>query len=160
MKVPTERLREMLAACEGVTPGPWANSSSVVASETALHDVVYGPDDTVPDRRGVAYCGDEMRHRMGLPYGAERDANANHIANCDPDTIRSALSELLELREAVKAQTEALTFYRDEFKPKIGKPIPGASSITFHPSEALLDDCGNRAMTVLARSLQSHTGEA
>lgn len=23
MKVPTERLREMLAACEGVTPGPW-----------------------------------------------------------------------------------------------------------------------------------------
>ena len=49
---------------------------------------------------------------------------------------------------------DALKFYRDEFKPKIGKPIPGASSITFHPSEALLEDCGNRAMAALALTEQ------
>lgn len=65
-------------------------------------------------------------------------------------TVREAADELTALTAKVALLTEALKFYRDEFQPKIGKPVPGASSITFHPSEALLEDCGNRAMAALS----------
>lgn len=55
--------------------------------------------------------------------------------------------------EAAEARCEklatALTSYRDEFKAHVGRPVVGASSITFHPSPALLEDCGNRAMAAL-----------
>lgn len=72
-------------------------------------------------------------------------------------TMGEAADELTALTAKVALLTEALKFYRDEFHPKIGKPVPGASSITFHPSEALLEDCGNRAMAALSEPDKNET---
>lgn len=104
MTISTERLQEMLAAAEKATPGPWKSYASVVSSETARHPDKYDPNDALPDRRAVAYCGDEFRTRMGLPIGAERDGNAAHIANCDPATIRELITELLASRSGVEGR--------------------------------------------------------
>lgn len=92
------------------------------------------------------------------------------VARCGPCAIKAAevvgvkvrysipnapqearLGRELRAAEAKLAKAvEALKFYRDEFKVKVGRPMPGASGITYHPSEALLDDCGNRAIDALA----------
>ena len=59
-----QKLEELVAGLEGVTPGPW------------YADRVFVRDDN--DDHTVAECPD------GPSY-----ANAAHIARCDPDTIRS-----------------------------------------------------------------------
>ncbi len=94
MKVPTERLREMLAACEGVTLGPWQTIRSLMPCD--------GEYDFAISASAAKVLSEAFgRAADGKVLPAEQ--NAAHIANCDPATIRSALSELLELREAVKA---------------------------------------------------------
>lgn len=93
-------LKALIDAAKKATPGPWVNFSSVITSETAYHSTMYGPEDSNPDRRAVAYCGDEIRARMGLPYGDERDANAAFIALANPSTVAAMAEELLKLRSA------------------------------------------------------------
>lgn len=85
---------------------------------------------------------DQTSDNEDTPGGFAAIREWNRRSAIDPATLTSILEEVERLREV-------LTFYRDEFKPKIHKPIPGASGITFHPSEALLDDCGNRAAEAL-----------
>lgn len=80
MKVPTERLREMLAASELLNGEAWG---FVEDDERVDILIVRAPNDAV-----VAKSDDYKR--------------ASFIADCDPATIRSALSELLELRETVR----------------------------------------------------------
>jgi hypothetical protein len=45
------------------TPLPWVAYDSVIMS----------------GGRAVAYCGDELRAKRGLPFGDERDANTAYI---------------------------------------------------------------------------------
>lgn len=68
--------------------------------------------------------------RIYLAMHAESD-QATRIANLERD--------LAEARAA-------LTFYRDGWRPKTHNR-PG---LTWHPTEALLDDCGNRAKEALS----------
>lgn len=85
-----ERLEEMLAGLEGVTPGPW------VKGRRGEHLPVNGP------------C-----HEVGSPtrgIGTSMYApDACHIARCDPDTMRSILTELIARRAA---DTGAVGVYR------------------------------------------------
>lgn len=80
-----ERLREMLAGCQGVTPGPWIRhesdrETSVVAPATGTVVVVpWGANTT-------AF------------HNAHRDAG--HLSRLDPQTITSIVTELLSRREA------------------------------------------------------------
>lgn len=146
-----ERISELQALAEKATPGPWWVRSLEIRGETRDHFVAAN------DVNGFAYGAeilgeDEYREKSG---GLSRKlADCAFIAAANPETIKALLADLVELREA-------LAFYRDEFKPKIHKKqVPGASGITFHPSAALLEDCGNRAMQALATPSLESKGDA
>lgn len=102
------------------------------------------------ERNGVGYWRrwwpneDKTHVAQGAGFHARTAAEADYRAR-----IASALN-LDPILSEIKRMREALAFYRDEFHPKVHKPMPGASGITFHPSEALLDDCGQRAMDALS----------
>ena len=88
MTVSNEKLAEMLAAATGVTPGPWHRHeapgiTSVRSPGFVICSVSYG-------RHGAA-----SSHR-----------DANHIANCDPQTITDILTELTTLRSQLSGMTE------------------------------------------------------
>jgi hypothetical protein len=102
-----ERLREILAGTESVTPGPWFYRPTP-------HDDwgwvrTSPPGDGGPGwlvataKRGRAeQPGEDAIHRETKtdPYGA----NAAHIARLDPQTITSIVTELLSRREAEEAE--------------------------------------------------------
>lgn len=80
-----EQLKDMLAGCSGVTPGPWQREEpSEWSSVTETR--VGAPGDTLATLRWA-------RNTSG---NAHRDAS--HIARGDPQTISSLITELLELR--------------------------------------------------------------
>lgn len=97
----TQALREKALKA---AKGPWRNVDSVVIG-SEQHSERYGADDAQPDHKAVAYCGDEIRHRMGLPFGDERDNNANFIAAANPAVVLSLLDEIDRLRELVGEAT-------------------------------------------------------
>lgn len=81
--VSSELLNEILAGLDGVTPGPWENIDGTGIIRSEHHD----------GRHDVA--------RSDLMWGLNRSgSNAAHIARCDPDTMRSILTELQQLRAA------------------------------------------------------------
>ena len=85
--VTEERVREMLAAAEKATPGPW--SVRMYSGTSTLRMV------TDPGRKGMcieAVPGD----------------TADFIANCDPQAIYSILTELLAARRTIEEMTGAL----------------------------------------------------
>jgi len=81
----TEQVEEILAGCEGVTPGPWRRHESPqetsVQSDTSTVVVV-------PWGRGGASL-----------HNAHRDAA--HLSRLDPQTVSSLATELLALRKRV-----------------------------------------------------------
>lgn len=78
MKLSDEQIREFIAGCEGVTPGPWelAHSNGIFPAGDRAHSVATA-----------------TLHRK------ETVDNAAHISRCDPDTIRTLCEEVLRLRE-------------------------------------------------------------
>lgn len=50
-------------------------------------------------------------------------------------------------KEIIKELISVLRFYRDGFEPKINKNVRG---VTYRPNDALLDDCGQKAMLAVA----------
>lgn len=93
-RVSDEKLQAMLAGCEGVTPGPW--------------QVKYVGDGrmafAIADSDGVSLLTivEEDHADFAAVYS---DGDAAHLVDCDPDTIRSLVSELLALREAVNGDS-------------------------------------------------------
>lgn len=78
-----ERLEEILAGCEGVTPGPWVYGAKYLCRKT---------DTDASDYERLAQC---------LPGEFDGDGwntNAAHIARLDPATVRAMVVELLALR--------------------------------------------------------------
>lgn len=84
------------------------------------------------------------------------------IVTTSPETVQAWREDGIEFVPlvpdyAVNERDElikALEFYRDGFAAKVPKKprYPGdISSITYEPTEALLDDCGNRALAILER---------
>lgn len=87
--IPPERVEDelidaMLSGLEGVTPGPWVYGSKFLGA--------YVDGDTTQYLR-IARDGAEDSYDGDL-----WNANAAHIARCDPDTMRSILTELKALR--------------------------------------------------------------
>lgn len=125
-RVSTERLEEMLAGLEGVTPGPWFYHTHPLDDWGTIR---VGDDGTgcvwrIANVRAGRNVTDEEKdqHRRDEtdPYGA----NAAHIARCDPDTMRSILTELLASRQAPEGVrvTEAarLAFYSKAEVTRVG----------------------------------------
>lgn len=92
-RVSSERLREILAGCSGVTPGPW----------TAYHDHLrpgmsgYINEVQSGTRRApiVQWTGFDNSCRSQK----EHAKNARHIARLDPETVASIIEELLAHRD-------------------------------------------------------------
>ena len=114
MSISDERLNEMLAGLEGVTPGPWYIGQ--LGTQKMEHVVDFGPPPKSPFM--VVRPGTPAKPAMGGFTGfsaggvvhADDDsspANAAHIARCDPDTIRALLTELQSFRAAAKVRANS-----------------------------------------------------
>ena len=88
-KLTTEQVEEILAGCEGVTPGPWRISGLDADQHIAAP---YGDD-------GIAFVS--IAWEM-------RDPELRHIARLDPQTVASLATELLALRKRVEELEGAL----------------------------------------------------
>ena len=82
-RISDERLAEMLAGLEGVTPGPWTPTDG----GSVLTKAVWSDDGEGPYGQVLIY--DE---------GTVSPTDAAHIARCDPGTIRAILTELQSRR--------------------------------------------------------------
>lgn len=117
-----EKLSEMLAGLEGVTPGPWHEGDHWVF---------------VPPATG------EPTHALENVLSQDKpQANAAHIARCDPDTIRALILELQSLRsgnggEVREALTSLLAWTKFELAPEAITKQPWAGVIA--RCEAALD---------------------
>ena len=109
-----EQVAAIRNGCEGVTPGPW-----VFAEENAglMSDHGYV---LLHGKPGAGGWEQNLFISVGCSYNAAKalgsgapEANAAHIARCDPDTIRAITSELLEARAEIERMREALLFYAD-----------------------------------------------
>lgn len=80
----TEQVEELLAGCEGATPGPWGEGDKWVFAS---------PRD-----------GNPSSALENILRNEEAQANAAHIARLDPQTVASLATELLVLRKRVEWQ--------------------------------------------------------
>lgn len=86
-EITEERLREMLAGLEGVTPGPWRRM------ESGSNTFIVGHPEWPCRRNGVEGQWEVARlDDMVEEHPDEVKANARHIARCDPDTMRQVLT--------------------------------------------------------------------
>lgn len=82
-----EHLAEMLAGLEGATPGPWDTSAGLVRAIDG--------DVAIP----IFESRDPWKkHRRAVTVLRQAWHNRQHVARCDPDTMRSILIELLDFR--------------------------------------------------------------
>lgn len=87
-RISDARVAEMLTGLEGVSPGPWTSEADGFEPDA---DVVLYSQEPVTDEIGTLIVdGGNSQH--------DAKANARHIARCDPDTMRSILTELLAWR--------------------------------------------------------------
>lgn len=91
------RLREILAGCEGVTPGPWKGGGFMISADAHI-----SPHYRVT----VAHTG-----IVGNPPSHAKidECNAAHLRRLDPQTVSSIVSELLELRALQSSQSKERT---------------------------------------------------
>lgn len=99
--LPDETLAALLKAADRATPGPWR------AGENGLYPrsvIAQGSVDTYvgPVWGAIIRCepttDSDFEHRVWTAAGTPQ-ANAEYIALCDPDTIRSLVTELAVLRK-------------------------------------------------------------
>lgn len=127
-----DRLEEMLAGLEGVTPGPWERHEP--GEETLI---ITG--DEHGETVAVVPWGREITcaHEMG---NAHRDAS--HIARCDPDTMRQIITLALQsLRgSGVGVRVKPLEWGRDHVRKTWHGNVPYQSG----PGYTVRDDGGWR----------------
>lgn len=73
---------------------------------------------------------------------------ASNMAAVEAETMMNAWAERPTLLARVEELEGALAFYRDGWSFKTN---PKRAGLAWHPKEALLDDCGNRARAALSR---------
>lgn len=130
------KLNEMLAGLKGVTPGPWHEGDHWVF---------------VPPASGIATQALENILSHDKPQ-----ANAAHIARCDPDTIRYLVTQELSRRAANSAgrvEVKALEWERvtkpgsedehDEAETPFGGYIITADAFSYSPTTAYYVDGPN-----------------
>jgi hypothetical protein len=81
-----EELKALIDGCEGVTPGPWESSGTLVGTY-------------IEGRREFTLVA---KTEIGREFPLEYRRNTSHIARCDPDTIRALATEVRESREAMR----------------------------------------------------------
>ena len=101
----------------------------------------------------------------GKDYAGQWHVDGQGITNpyilATPDALSEApevqamIAEAVERAEAAEAENarlrEALEFYRNGFERKAKRSRTGLLlSVDYTPTQALLDDCGNRAIAALA----------
>lgn len=111
-----ERIKEIRAGCEGVTPGPW----KVATDLPSIAIMALNPDGT--GGRRVVQTPNQNNYRRSGPsepwLGIESFSDAGHIANCDPQTIAqlcdlalrslSPVGDGVELPEAIRVPLHEL----------------------------------------------------
>jgi hypothetical protein len=116
LQISDDKLREILAGCEGVTKGPWESDSERTEGTYGSGDDTHeGFDAYVVYSASVDYYGkpasicdssnsgviaveedfDEDGHSAWDEHGRK---NMAHVARLDPATVSSIISELLALR--------------------------------------------------------------
>ena len=99
-RLPDERVKEILAAAEKATPGPWVATPEDDDANLVTHIV-----------RPVKVASNNVEYVDVLPriefpnlgdLQPNNEADAAFVANCDPATIAALASELLVLREALR----------------------------------------------------------
>lgn len=116
--ISNERLAEILSGLEGVTQGPWQvvvdehpwalPAKEILGEElsaatgfhkerriftTWVHAQAKAACPVVNQSTGIA-----VESGKGIQFVSIQEADAAHIARCDPDTIRSLITELQECR--------------------------------------------------------------
>ncbi|TGU44659.1 hypothetical protein EN788_22350 [Mesorhizobium sp. M2D.F.Ca.ET.145.01.1.1] len=123
---------ELRAGLEGVTPGPWYQtgapwfrSGDGVLAGSPDGNIAY----LIADCDNFAVPREE--YDGPFPLG-DQDADAAHIARCDPDTIRLLLDELSRLREAEKRLTDERDMWkgRAEAAVMIGRALHGRAALS------------------------------
>lgn len=113
--ISNERLAEILAGLEGVTPGPWFQTGAPWFRSG--DGVLAGSPDgniafLIADTDDFAGGREEYQ---GFPLG-DKERDAAHISRCDPDTIRSLIEEVQASRRQSPAGVDA-----DDETYEIGK---------------------------------------
>jgi hypothetical protein len=114
-------LRDILAGCEGVAPGPWERRADPSHYDSVTD--IYAQGFIIAQTCGKSFDGMEAR--------------AAHIARLDPQTIASIVSELIARREADEWQdirtalkdgkTIIWACFRDDLEPEgrwSGRQLP------------------------------------
>lgn len=104
--VSDERLTAMLAGLEGVTPGPW---EPVFNGERGANVIAPEPD------LALATVWPYMRTYGPLPA----NETAAHIARCDPDTMRSILTELSARRATADVTEDQIEVCAAQVEPNL-----------------------------------------
>jgi hypothetical protein len=114
-EVSDDKLREILAGCKGVTPGPWESDSERTegiygsGAETyegfdayVVYSAVeyYGKPASICDtsNSGVILVEEEFDEPGHHAWDEQGRKNMAHVARLDPATVSSIVSELLALR--------------------------------------------------------------
>lgn len=128
-----ERLKELLAACEKATPGPWEKQNG---TDVYTH-IVRGPNH---------------RYIMAAPQGSrgQESADASYVAACDPQTITALIQELLSLRQKDGEMVEAVREAQDVLAEYIDPGIELSEQDCINRLLGILD---NRDLVVTVRTL-------
>lgn len=109
--ISAERLEELLAGTVGATRGPWTK---------CLHVFPVRDAHIRAEIHGCNICDviEGTESSRGRVSRAEMQANATHIANCDPETIASLITELLSLRQFLDTvRAEGFATIKEAEKP-------------------------------------------
>lgn len=104
-RISDARLAEMLEGLEGVTPGPWKAVCQPNFSNGYTYTSVQPAEPDPATMQHLAMAGGEyhicrMTHTPMERKYRRYEHDARHISRCDPDTMRSILTELQSLRAA------------------------------------------------------------
>jgi hypothetical protein len=126
MRLTDEQIAAIRDGTEGVTPGPWRAMRAIDEQWTGT-----GERRTVPLDAG--FINHLCFFATDAPSGAIDEelqikgwASTQHIARCDPDTIRTLATEVLESRAEIAKMRKALSIWDEAFATGRHEPLVAA----------------------------------